>query len=471
MLSMLWLALHFPALSVEIFSRGSAAPEPLAVAEKQGSRTRVMACNAAAAACGVRVGMPVSAAQALAAGLVVNTRDLGAEQESLSGLAAWAGRFTPAVSLQPPTGLLLEIGSCLRLHRGLDQMLGKVLAGLEEMGYASTHACAPTAKGAWLLARSETGIVVRDAVELQPSLAALPLSLLDQPAEILDGLENIGVSTLGECLRLPRAGVVRRFGRGLLDELDRALGGLPEARVFFVPPPSFARRLALLAPVHEAEALLFAVRRLLPELEGWLSLRQAGVQELELVCCHEDAADTVLQLGFVQPARAAQRMQLLLRETLARTRLPASVHAIMLHACRILPLAASSGDLFQTHAREGDGNLLLERLRIRLGKAAVFGIEPAADHRPERAWRHCEAGNDSASPGNPHRPLWLLPRPLPCRDGRLVMKAGPERIESGWWDGMEVARDYYVAQAQTGARLWVFCERASGEWFVHGLFA
>jgi protein ImuB len=470
---MLWLALHFPALSVEVFSRASAAPEPLAVAvaEKQGGRIRVTACNAAAVACGVRPGMPVSAAQALAAGLVVRMRDPAAEHESLSGLAAWAGRFTPAVSLQFPNGLLLEIGSCLRLHRGLDRLLGQILAGLEEMGYASAHACAPTAQGAWLLARAGTGMVVRELAALEQALAALPLSLLDQPADILDGLEKVGVHTLGDCLNLPRAGVVRRFGRALLDDLDRALGRLPEARAFFVPPPAFARRLTLPAPVEQAEALLFAARRLLPELEGWLGLRQAGVQELELICRHEDVPDTVVKLGFVQPARAAQRMLLLLRETLAQTRLPAPVDAIVLDVRRILPLTASNTDLFQVQAREGDGNLLLERLRIRLGREAVHGIAPAPDHRPERAWRHCEAGNDSASPGNSHRPLWLLPRPQPCRDGRLVLKAGPERIESGWWDGMDVARDYYVAQDQSGARLWVYCERASGEWFVHGLFA
>jgi protein ImuB len=470
-LLVLWLALHFPALAVEIFCRGSAAPGPLAVAERQGRRMRVAACNAGALACGVQRGMPVSAAQALTAALVVRARDPDAEQEALSGLAAWAGRFTPAVSLQPLHGLLLEIGSCLRLHRGLDRLLRQVLAGLEEMAYASTHACAPTAQGAWLLARAGTGLVARDLSRLQSSLAALPLSVLDQPGEILDGLEKIGVHTLGDCLRLPRAGVVRRFGRGLLDELDRALGEQPEVRAFFVPPPSFVRRLVLPAPVEQAEVLLFAVRRLMPELEGYHGLRRAGVQELELVCCHEDAADTVLRLGFVQPARAAQHMLRLLHETLARSRLPAPVHAIELHACRILPLAESNGELFQASAQEGDGNLLLERLRIRLGKEAVHGIAAATDHRPERAWRHSEAGTDCASPGNPRRPLWLLPRPLPCRDGRLVLKAGPERIESGWWDGMDVARDYYVAQDQSGARLWVYCERASGEWFVHGLFA
>lgn len=473
---MLWLALHFPALAVEVFSRGSVVPQPLAVADRLDRRTRVAACNAAAVARGVRPGMAVSAAQALVDQLVVRERDPQAELEALSGLATWAGRFTPAVSLQPPAGLLLEIGSCLRLHHGLDRLLDQILAGLEAMGYVAVHACAPTPQGAWLLARAGTGAVVRDATQLQQSLAALPLRLLDQPAATLVDLANLGAHNLGDCLRLPRAGLVRRFGRALLDELDRALGRLPEPRAFFVPPPDFARCLELPAPVQEAEALLFAACRLLPELEGYLEVRQAGVQEIELICRHEDAVDTVLRLGFVQPTSAVERMRLLLRETLLQTRLSAQVQAIVLHARRILPLAARTDDLFQApaQAREEDGNLLLERLRIRLGPEAVYGVASAVDHRPERAWRHCAAGeaagHAAAAPGQVQRPLWLLPKPLPCPDG-LTLKSEPERIESGWWDGLDVARDYYVAQDRKGARLWVYCERASGDWFVHGLFA
>ncbi len=468
---MLWLALHFPSLSLEVFSRGSAAAGPLAVSEKLGNRSCVTACNEAASACGIRPGMPVAAAQALAAALIVRARDPVAEQESLAGLAAWAGRFTPAVSLQLPDGLLLEIGSCLSLHRGLDNLLGQVRSGLSEMGYAFTHACAPTPHGAWLLALAGMETAIRASAQLEQMLAALPVRLLAQPQEILASLEMVGAHTLGDCLRLPRAGVARRFGQALLNELDRALGRLPEAREFFMPPPSFERRLELPAQVHEAEALLFAARRLLPELEGFLNLRQAGVQELELICCHEDVPDTVLKLGFVQPTRAVDRMLLLLRETLGRTRLSAPVHTIMLNARHIVPLAASSADMFQDGVEEGDVNLLLERLRIRLGKEAVHGIAPAADHRPEQASRHCEAGDDAASPGNLQRPLWLLPKPLPCQEGQLALKTGPERIESGWWDGRDVARDYYVAQGRNGSRLWVYCDRVSGAWFVHGLFA
>ena len=48
---------------------------------------------------------------------------------------------------------------------------------------------------------------------------------------------------------------------------------------------------------------------------------------------------------------------------------------------------------------------------------------------------------------------------------------GPERIESGWWDGKGVARDYYIVRQAGGARLWVFQERQSKRWYVHGVFA
>ncbi len=468
---MMWIALHFHSLPLEIFSRASSAPDPLAVFERQGNRSRILICNEAASALGVKPGMPVPAAQALAANLVSRARDLTAEEESLTGVAAWAGRFTPSVSLQPPQGLLLEVSSCLRLHRGLPNLLAQLRCGLGEMGYASSLACALTPHAAWLLALAGTDAVIREQARLEKIVGALPVRLLTQPEEAIAGLEMIGAHTLGDCLRLPRAGLARRFGQGLLDEVDRTLGRLPEPREFFVPPPSFERRLELPALVHEAEGLGFAARRLLPELEGYLSLRQAGVQEFELVCRHEDVPDTVVKLGFVQPTRSLARMQLLLRETLASTQLPAPVHTIALKATRILAQEVSNHDLFDEHTEEGDGELLLERLRIRLGREAVSGISPAADHRPELAWKYCEAGEAVESSCGLTRPLWLLPTPLRCEEDRFVSREGPERIESGWWDGMDMARDYYVAQHRNGSRLWVYRDRSSGEWYVHGLFS
>lgn len=468
---MFWLAIHFPALPLEIHSRGGTAPEPLAVIEKQGNRSRVKVCNEAARERGAQPGMAGAAAQALVTNLAVRVRDLAAEQESLEGLASWAGNFTPAVSLQPPDGLLIEIGSCLRLHRGFKNLIARIRNGLNEMGYSASLACAPTPHAAWLLALAGKEVAIRDPAKLEKFLGALSVRWLSQPQDTLDSLKMLGAHTLGDCLRFPRAGMARRFGQGLLDEVDRTLGRLPEAREFFVPPPSFQRRLELPSQVHEAEALLFASRRLLLELEGYLNLRQAGVQQFELICRHEDVPDTVLKVGFAQPARALERMLLLLRETLGRTRLCAPVHTITLHSILIQTIELSNLNLFQDSTKVGDGNLLLERLRIRLGKEAVFGIAPAADHRPELAWRPCEAGDESKPTGKQQRPLWLLPKPMPCHKERLELKSGPERIESGWWDGKDVARDYYVAQGRNGSRLWVFRDHGSGAWFVHGLYA
>jgi protein ImuB len=54
----------------------------------------------------------------------------------------------------------------------------------------------------------------------------------------------------------------------------------------------------------------------------------------------------------------------------------------------------------------------------------------------------------------------------------LSLLTGPERIESGWWDGHDIARDYFVACNPAEAMLWIYRERrAKGQWYLHGFFA
>ena len=56
-----------------------------------------------------------------------------------------------------------------------------------------------------------------------------------------------------------------------------------------------------------------------------------------------------------------------------------------------------------------------------------------------------------------------------------VLQDGPERIESGWWDGTDVRRDYFVARSPQGELMWIYRDHRygtdDGEWFVHGVFA
>ena len=131
---------------------------------------------------------------------------------------------------------------------------------------------------------------------------------------------------------------------------------------------------------------------------------------------------------------------------------------------------------------------LIERLRARLGDEAIHGLTLREGHRPEKAWGKTAppaiSGCSRTPPGHEplgshRRPLWLLPAPqplpvedgLPHRRGPLLLIGEPERIETGWWDGEEIARDYYTATDPDGIRLWVFREReAPHGWYLHGVF-
>jgi protein ImuB len=175
----------------------------------------------------------------------------------------------------------------------------------------------------------------------------------------------------------------------------------------------------------------------------------------------------------------------LLHERLARTVLPAPVRAIRLASGPLVELPEAPRELFAVDRRASGTALppLVERLRARLGVEAVHGLCLVPEHRPESAWRVSEPLSQEGrrpvvrrvAPGEAARPLWLLPEPQPYA-GPLAIEDGPERIESGWWDGRDVARDYYVARNPAGVRLWVFRERrraaAAGgaEWFLHGFF-
>src|SRR5512139_4082577 len=111
---MLWLCLHLPSLSADVFTRGGTAREPFVVAAGDGARQVVVAPSAGAARAGVSRGMVLGAAHALAPGLSVFPRDEASEGAALARLAAWAGRFTPFVSLSPPREVLLEVAGSLK---------------------------------------------------------------------------------------------------------------------------------------------------------------------------------------------------------------------------------------------------------------------------------------------------------------------------------------------------------------------
>ena len=389
------------------------------------------------------------------------------EREALAAVAAWACRFTPRVSLEPPQALLLEVEGSLRYFGGRWKFLARLRAGLTGLGFEARIAEAPTARAALWRARGDGR-----------RLEAQPIAVMELAPEASALLANLGVNTIGGLTRLPRDGLARRFDAVLLRQLDQAHGRTPEAREFFMPPARFEARLEMPWPVRQAGQALFAAKRLLDQMEGFLAARQAGVRRFSLGLLHHDAPETTVQVGLAIPGRSAEHFARLLRERLGALALKAPVEAIRLEAAAPEFLPEKSGNLLRDARAGGEEWLrLVERLQSRLGSGAVHGLDTHPDHRPERAWIPVSPGKEF-SPGkekrNGPRPLWLLDPPRRLAEGEFSLLAGPERVESGWWDGAEAQRDYFIARTGEASLAWIYRQRGAEpgrSWFLHGFFA
>jgi len=402
---------------------------------------------------------------------------------ALKTLALWAMQWSDQVSSQltadGDAALWLEIGASRRLLGEHAQLRACVAEALTPLGYTHRLGIAPTVQGAALLARAGLTASAVTRAQLLQLLAPLPLALLGLPDEQLIALRGTGLRLIGELLALPIASIARRFGPDAALYLQRLRGALPEPLRFVQTPPRFESRCEFADAISETTTLLFPLQRLLAGLQGYLRARDRAVQRYELCLEHHRGALTRLVIGLARPGRDAAQLLALARERLAATVLPAPVHGLRVAADELLQPVLLQNDLFSRAAQHSEQfQQVLDRLAARLGAGAVQALGHTAEHRPERAW-HMSAAQLSAPPAAgpehaalelPRRPCWLLPQPRPI-DKPQQLLAGPERIESGWWDGADVARDYYLAREADGAQLWVYQDLRAGGWHVHGIWA
>jgi protein ImuB len=522
---MLWIALHLPLLSLETFSatlQPAAADEPAAPAEAASSwagppvaladaQRLITAANAAAQALGIQPGVKRATALALAPQLLLGQADAARDAQALVAVAHAALAFTPMVVIEPadaaaPDTVLLEVHASLRYFGGLQPLLRRLQAAIAPLHHRVQWACAPTPLGAALLARVHRQLHCADAAALRQALDAAPVWLLGPARQHWEALQGMGLRRLADLRRLPRAGLARRFGQALLHDLDRALGERPDPRDPIVLPPRFESRLELFARADTTEQVLHGAGVLLARLVAWLDAGHAFARRFTLVMQHEPRwrsdgglpAATELPVALAEPSRDRAHLQLLLRERLAALQLPAPTIELRLLAADTVQRAPPNGELFPTAAGEREGLVrLVERLQARLGAAQVQRASCVPDHRPEHAtaWQAATPGLNPARkpaarppPAPATHPVWLLdpPEPLadraqrPLLEGRpLQLLSGPERIESGWWDGELAERDYFIAQCAGGALVWIYrarlpsrAEGASAQdgWFLHGRF-
>jgi protein ImuB len=307
-----------------------------------------------------------------------------------------------------------------------------------------------------------------------------------------------------------------------------------------LPTASQAFDFPLLLRDTSLDDLVAVVERLLQECVAPLAARGKGVLSLQVRLERSGSAQpreacppVIIDVGVFQPSSSAKHLGELVRLRMARMRMPREIEGIAVEVvsagtaeCRQRTLFGEAAEA--SAARVG---MLFDRLSGRLGRGAVFEPKPMADTQPECAWAAVPPSPSRAKPESrlsqqdasragrtmvsrtivsmaapQRRPIWLLPRPVRLEtvsvvaDGAFetglperlppvrfrigeqlheVAKAhGPERIETAWWRGPTVRRDYYVVETKTGARYWIFRRlrgasggRPGSEWFLHGTFA
>jgi protein ImuB len=407
---------------------------------------------------------------------------------------AWSWRclqFTPRVAWVDEA-LVLEVSATQRLWGGRRKLLKK-LFDVGDVLTPSPWATGATAQVALAVLR------LKRRGEAKPaSVDGLPLGTLTAALPHVPILERMGCRTWGQLRALPRGGLVRRFGKELVDALDRAYGEASESHAWVTLPETFDVNVELVALATSAPELMWAAQRLLSQLQLWLAARNRGVLALELEWTLDlrrlDGKPLppteALAVRTARPTQDMAHLRKLVNEHLSRATIAAPANHLRIRTLETVPWGGIPASLLPEDNKPGAKlHEFVERLSVRLGEGNVLVCEDHEDHRPEHmeSWvpaRSHAAETKAAAPPEALYPTWLLPKPIeletrsdiPHYGGPLRRLTRLYRVETAWWEeGGPACRDYFIAKSNDAGLVWIYRERPVGEsasrWFLQGLYA
>ncbi len=496
---------------------------PLVTARKIGPRVEVAAANVTARSLGLGPGTALTMARAQVPGLKVCEADPNGDAAALAALAELLSRrWAPSVAISDADGLFIDLTGVAHLHGGEARFCRRLLRLLARHGVAARVAVANTAGAAWALARfgASAPAQILAPGEQADAIASLPVAALRLEPPALELLARLGVDSIGQLMAMPRAPLVRRFGRIIVDRLDQATGRAPEPFEPVVPPTCVMVEQCFAEPIATPEAIEYWLGVLMPRLAAELAKAGQGARSIEMAAARVDGVPQRLRLGFARPTRDAAHMLRLTLRRIEEVEPGYGIDAIALHVRRADPLGAEA--LSPALADEAGTDLapLIDVLANRIGADRLWRVVPVESDVPERSWTRSPPllppadrtralkdedvrRLDMSTPDHPWhsrwpRPVLLLRRPeridhvlaeLPDQPPKrfswrgtphLVVRAeGPERVVGEWWRRAaerQAVRDYFRVEDQAGQRFWLF-RRGDGvrgetgdlSWFVHGL--
>lgn len=547
---------------------------PVVVTGTVKNAIRITALDERARARGIRKHQTLSDARALVPDLDCHQGDGASDHALLLHIAAWCERYTPLVALsagpdadsgpdadtgpdadsgpagtksigkQPckrkDHGLFMDITGCAHLMGGETALVADLEARLVAQGFHVSLCLADTPGAAWAMAhhgRAHHGRAHHGMARIIPqgghgeAVAPLSLSGLRLAPALVASLGRVGLKTIGCIATLPRAPLAARFGAGLMQRLDQALGREAEAISPIMPVAELSTERRFADPVTHHEGISHVISALAAGIIEPLETRGLGVSHCRLRLFRVDGHVATLDVHTARPLRDAVVIERLFAERIAglHEELDAGFgyDLIRLDIVHADPFEITQADLVAGAGSSQDHDALVDRLGARLGFDRVQRFVMADTHIPERSFGRepvCRAATrrdtrvasgsvaarvgavdpalklcpDQLAPGGVNtRPLVLFERPellsaiAEVPDGpplrfrwrgvsyEVMRSQGPERIACEWWrDGRGArTRDYYRVEDRQGYRFWLFRHGLYGRetnepsWYMHGLFA
>ena len=343
-----------------------------------------------------------------------------------------------------------------------------------------------------------SSIAIVSSGQTHEFLAAMPLVALRLADELLDLLRQLGLQRVGELEALPRADFNARFGPELLRRWDQVTGRIEEPIVALPLPQNFEVEQFFEHPVGDRATLEFVLGQLVQRVAQMMGMAGRGALRVEAQFDCKASGNITFDVGLFRPSASAGHLFGLLQMRLERLRLPDKVETMVVRVTETAEHERHQAELFDSGAvsqHTHETATLIDRLASRLGRGRILGVRLLAEAQPERAYRY-ESLVDGKRRGVgrsalrvlPPRPLQLLRRPLrltavaivpdgpplhftlPGGQQRVAKSWGPERIQTGWWRGQAIHRDYYRVEMSNGIRYWIFRHWTDGHWFLHGTF-
>ena len=417
----------------------------------------------------------------------------------LKSIAEWCIRFSPAVAIDPPDGLIMDVSGCTHLWGGEKPYLSAIIKRLKDFGYHVRASMADTIGAAWAISRfGEDGSIIDPGAQTT-ALLKLPPAALRLDTGILERLQKLGLTQIRNLIGMPRSALRRRFGDDLILKLDQALG-LEEVMIYPVHQiEPYQERLPCLEPIVTAVAIEIALKKLLEILCNRLRHEGKGIR---IACFKCYRVDGRVEKINIETNRASHNIDHLFK--LFELKIPGiepalGIELFTLEASKVEDVFSVQEKLWEKICGLENIKLseLMDRLANRVGANCIHRYVPDEHYWPERSTRLASFFYEKLNTiwrSDKPRPVQLLSKPEPIEvtapipdyppmlfryKNKLhkIKKAdGPERIEREWWLEEGPHRDYYCVEDEDGHRYWLFrsghySADRNYQWFIHGFFA